>query len=138
MNLILQRNTYRADGIFSTLTAWEGPFTADTLEHAYDDGTGGYGPKVHPDVYTCVRGLHRLHNMAEDFETFEISGVVGHTDILFHWGNYNRDSEGCVLVGKSLSMQGDGTQMITSSRVAFAELMALQEGVDSFQLTVLP
>ena len=137
MNLTLQRNNYRADGIFSSCSDESGLPVMVTLEHAYEDGSGGFDPKIPPGQYICTRGPHRLNGMTEDFETFEINGVEGHEGLLFHWGNYNRDSEGCILVGKSDAMAGDGTDMITSSRVEFADFMALQSGLDRFVLTVL-
>lgn len=106
-----------------------------TLDHAYPVGIGNDPePKLYDGVFTCVRGPHRLHGMTEDFETFEITGVKGHTDILFHWGNWNKNSDGCVLTGRAL-IKGD-PWMVTDSRDTFAEFMKLQEGVDSFQLTV--
>ena len=132
MNLTLRRDEYRADGIFSTLFDDLGNPIDRTLEHSYDNE-----PKIPPGTYTCVRGPHRLHGMTEDFSTFEVTGVEGHEGILFHWGNFNRDSEGCILVGQSKTTQSDNSEMITGSRLAFASLMALQAGVDEFTLTVV-
>ncbi len=76
--------------------------------------------------------MHRLHGMTEDFETFEIRGVPGHTGILFHWGNYNQDSDGCVLLGSARN--GD---MIVNSREEFANFMELQKGINNFELVVV-
>ena len=137
MNLILQRDAYRADGIFSTCSDDQGQPVMATLEHAYDDGSGGWSPKIPPGVYTCNRGDHRLHGMANTFETFEVTGVEGHEGILFHWGNFNRDSEGCILVGQGNATQGDGTEMITGSRLEFEKFMALHADEQEFTLTVL-
>lgn len=137
MDLILTRTDYREDGIFSVLTDENGKEIAITLEHAYPyDNQGDFAPKLQPGQYECVRGPHRLHGMTSDFETFEITGVVGHDNILFHAGNYNADSEGCVLVGMVICETDDGSWMITHSKNTFAALMALQQGVDSFNLTV--
>lgn len=136
MNLILTRKDCRPDGVFSELTNEDGDVVAHTLEHAYDDGQGGYTAKITPGEYTCVRGEHRLAGMVKDFTTFEITGVAGHSALLFHWGNYNHDSEGCVLVGQAV-VPSCGIQMITNSRATFASLMDLESGLDSFQLTVL-
>lgn len=134
MNLYLSRQFKRADGIFSALNS-DQRMIAWCLDHAYPVGIGNDPePKLYDGVFTCVRGPHRLHGMTEDFETFEITGVKGHTDILFHWGNWNKNSDGCVLTGRAL-IKGD-PWMVTDSRDTFAEFMKLQEGVDSFQLTV--
>lgn len=138
MDLILTRKDRRPDGIFSELRNQTGELLAVTLEHAYPspfpEGSG-WAPKIPNGTYTCRRGQHRLHGMTEDFSTFEITGVAGHQNLLFHWGNYNKDSEGCVLVGKALAQAG-ASEMITNSRATFAELMELQAGLEHFTLTV--
>lgn len=141
MNLKLCRKEYIKDGIFSDLLDENGNIVAHTLEHAYvsDWGmdAGCYKPKLTAGTYTCVRGPHRLHNMTSDFTTFEITGVSGHTNILFHWGNYNKDSDGCVLLGRAVSSILNSPQMITNSRDTFAKFMELQKDIDKFTLTVV-
>lgn len=131
MNLTLIRKDRTRDGVFSLGFDDSGEQVFVALEHAYADGSGGWSAKIPNGTYTCVRGKHRLHGMDEDFETFEVTGIDGHSGLLFHWGNWNKDSDGCILVGTSL----DGV-MITMSRAAFAKFMAMQDGVDEFQLTV--
>lgn len=140
MNLILTRNLFQPDGIFGELQDETGTQVAVTLEHAYDagHGDGSYAPKLQPGTYLCRRGPHQLHGMTEPFITFEITGVVGHTNILFHWGNYNKDSEGCVLLGRRIVPNPDAPSdlMITSSRNTFLKFLDLQRDLDSFTLTV--
>ena len=129
MNLSLHRIAFREDGIISSLDDENGKCIAMTLEHSYD-----CKPKIPDGKYLCVRSMHRLHGMTQDFETFMITGVAGHTDLLFHWGNYNEDSDGCVLTGNKCVMSD--RLMVTDSRETFAKFMAIQQGVDSFSLTV--
>ncbi len=105
-----------------------------TLEHAYQEGEL-WLPKMKLGSYTCQRGMHRLNGMEQDFETFEITAVPGHTNILFHWGNWTKDSEGCVLLGEALAESSEG-EMITNSKATFAHFMERLAGVDSFTLTV--
>ena len=136
MDLKLQRLQARGDGIFSDLRTPNGDLVAQTLEHAYENDIQELNAKIKPGMYLCKRGKHELHGMTEPFETFEVTGVPGCVGILFHWGNYNRDSEGCILVGKSIERAEDQTQMVTHSREAFAAFMRLQEGVDEFTLIV--
>ena len=154
LRLIRHENGYREDGIFSTLLKDDGTDeqVSVTLEHAYacdDEQVSNdsalayqheYVPKITPGAHICKRGKHRLHGMVEDFETFEITGVPGHSKLLFHWGNWTENSDGCVLNGDS-EVEGDHAGrhhvgMVTNSRAAFARFMALQAGVDSFTLTV--
>lgn len=136
MNLKLIRKQYRFDGIFSELRDESGNLVAVTLEHAYPNDHGGFEPKIPVGVFTCVRGAHRLRGMAQDFLTFEITGVEGHSNLLFHWGNYNHDSEGCILVGKD-EVQIQNVEMIEHSKDTFKNLMELQKDVDTFSLQVM-
>lgn len=128
---VMKRQSSNSWGIVSTLTK-DSDIVFTTLEHAYQNPDKSYSPKIPHGTYTCVRGMHQLAHMAHPFETFEITGIVGHTNILFHVGNFNADSEGCVLLG-----QGLGNQMIIGSKVAFDTFMASLSGVDSFTLEVL-
>lgn len=130
MTLTLTRQAKRLDGIFSELTDEKGNFLAVTLEHSYDGE-----PKLYDGVFKCVKGLHQLH-VGNKFETFEITGVQGHSGILFHVGNYNKDSDGCVLVGTDVKDMANSTRMITHSMIAFSKLMALLEKVSEFTLVV--
>lgn len=135
MNWLLRTTAYRADGIFSEL--YNGPdLFCVTLEHAYRNDVA-WIPKIpRGATYTCNRGTHNLvtYNKGLPFETFEITGIAGHTGILFHPGNFNRDSNGCVLVGKELKQDVDW--WISHSKDKFAEFMTALADVDEFQLRV--
>lgn len=129
MDLKLKRLDCAEDGIFSELCDMEGKVLFRTCEHSYNDK-----PKVYTGTFKCVRGVHQLHT-GPKFETFEITGVSGHSNILFHVGNWQHDSEGCVLVGEAICESRQG-RMVTNSRHAFEEFMKLQDGVNEFTLTV--
>lgn len=135
MDLTLKREENRADGIFSTLTDSDGNVVAHCLEHAYDDGNGGWAPKIPNGTYTCKRSMHQLHGMISPFETFQVMDVPNHVNILFHWGNWGSDSDGCILVGEGVAQSPKG-QMITNSKATWQTLMNLELGLDTFQLTV--
>lgn len=134
MNLTLTRVRKCEYGIFSLLTDETGKKVASTLEHAYPSelSNEGFVPKLPNGTYTCVRGEHKLDHMIHTFETFEITGVSGHTGVLFHVGNYNADSDGCVLLGHQIV----NFKMITDSKNTFDAFMLLQTGLNSFILTV--
>ena len=141
MNITIENKDFENDGIYGILTGDN--FQCHVLSHAYDsgNGNGSYIPKVAPGTYTCKRSLHRLHGMDHDFETFEVMNVPDFqgkpvTGILFHAGNYNKDSEGCFLLGKQVTFGPNGGHMITESKVTFEKFMALQAGVNTFTLTV--
>lgn len=135
MNFTLTRLHYLKDGIFSKLVSEDQSLTFYTVEHAYETPEATWRPKIPPGQFRCVRGLHRLEGMTQDFQTFEITGVEGHVNLLFHVGNTNSDSSGCVCVGKDLRLLAP-PPMVTQSKESFARFMSTQDEVDEFILTV--
>lgn len=124
-------------GIFSELVDDQGVFMAHGLEHAYGCTQGRgvfYAPKLPPGTYTCRRGHHELHS--GPIETFEICGVPGHTGILFHKGNFQEDSEGCVLLGLK-TYPNNPKPGIGESTDAFHAFMESLAGIDEFTLEVV-
>jgi hypothetical protein len=138
MKLVLRRRSYRLDGVFGELTDELGNHICFTLERSYADlyAREGLSPKVPPGTYKCVKGMHRLPNMTQKFETFEVKGVPGRWGILFHVGNYNEDSDGCILLGEGLGTRFKNGVMLTNSKKAFAKFMALLKDVEEFVLLV--
>ena len=67
--------------------------------------------------------------------TFEITGVEGHTNIEIHWGNEDKDTTGCVLLGRILSAQGL-FRSVGESRSAFSEFLSVMGGEQEFNLTI--
>jgi hypothetical protein len=76
------------------------------------------------------------HNSPNFGKCFKVLEVPGREDILFHKGNFNKDTKGCILVGKDfIDVNEDGTTDITSSTLTFETmLMHLPE---SFELTII-
>lgn len=132
----LVRDLHRFDGIFGRLFDDKNQLIAYTLEHSYLQDDKSWAPKLPAGQFICVLGPHELHGMTSTFQTFEITGVPGHTDILFHWGNFDKDSEGCVLLGDKIITQADGTDMVTNSKETFKHFMTSLDGVKEFILTV--
>lgn len=141
---ILKYDSFLKYGIFGHFQFAEDhvPF-CETLSHAYPiEGT--YQPIVLPGTYTCIRGMHKLQD-GIPFETFEITGIAGHSGLLFHPLNFNKDSHGCTGLGASrvrYDSNKDGKiteldeEMITASRVTFNAWMARLAWVNSFTLHV--
>lgn len=122
--MILTRSRFDSAGIFGELTQDDGTHVAYTLEHSYN-----MKPKLPNGQFKCILGEHRLHS--GPIETYEITGVPGHSGILFHPGNSEGDSEGCVLLGTAIA--GD---TLTQSKAAFESFIKLLAGAESFDLTV--
>ncbi len=130
MDLSLVRLQFREDGIFGSLREPNGDELAVTLEHAYFDGAD-YCPKLPDGNYLCRRRFSPKFKI----ELFEILNVPQHDFIEFHVGNYNRDSDGCVLVGRTIIPVGN-IQAISASRFTFEDLMDFLDGINEFNLVV--
>lgn len=134
--MILKRLLANEFGVFGEMCSDDGLFQCATLEHSYlDTASGSYGAKVPMGSYNCVLGTHQLEGMSSPFSTYEITGVPGHSGILFHSGNYNRDSSGCVLLGKQMDSSSD-PKMIANSKMTFENFMKYLDGLSDFQLVV--
>lgn len=130
-DLVLRRIAYRPDGIFSVLLL-DGAPRFVTLEHAYQNPSG-WQPIIPAGEYQCQRGTHQLTSSGP-FETYEVTGVAGHTGLLFHWGNANKDSEGCVLVGMQFGLYASAQVLV--SRPAFLNFMDWASARQSLSLSV--
>ena len=77
---------------------------------------------------SCVKnGNYELHvRYSEKYgRHLHIKDVEGRAFILFHWGNFNWDTQGCVLVGEKFSdINKDGDLDITKSKKTFKKLMS--------------
>lgn len=146
MNLFLIRNAFLESGIFGEIKNDKQEHLFFTLEHAFLQKDGSYSPKTAPGNYNCrndtgpLHGLHSLKN-GVPFKAFEIENVppfegIPVSGILFHIGNWNQDSEGCVLLGKAIGNMNNGGLMLTNSGIAFGEFMDILNQVDEFNLTV--
>ncbi len=134
MDMILQTLSIEPQGAFSYLLDVNRKQVAVTVEHTYDVEGGGQMVKLPAGTYDCKRGMHTL-NGHYWFETFEITGVVGRTGILFHPGNTELDSKGCVCTGEAFNHLY-GLKDVTNSQETFQKFMLLQTGVENFKLTV--
>lgn len=133
MKWTLIRKQYRPDGIFGELVSSDGAHFFHTLEHAYkvidetNPGSIEYAPKIPEGVHRCVlynspkHGvmvplLDNLEDPHDQDRKFEI-----------HIGNYNEDSEGCILVGLGIGFRDrlGKVKMLTSSKQAFEKLMSI-------------
>lgn len=95
-------------------------------------------------AYRCV-ATERVHTGEP---TYEITGVPGRSRILFHAGNTEEDTEGCVLIGRDFGARQIADEdapdrpvrlkwAVINSRAAFAQFLVHLDGVPEFPLDVL-
>lgn len=114
------------DGAFGVLIHSNYPF-AVTLEPTY---TERRHIKIPPGRWKCRKSFfHR-----GGYRTFEVE-VPNHSRILFHRGNVEPDTDGCILVAKSFGWLR-GRAAILDSRKGFAEFLGLTKDWPDFDLFV--
>lgn len=134
MKFTLKRLNYRADGIFGILLGEKNTNLFSTLEHAYPatDLIGTSISKIPLGTYTAVR----YKSPKFGCDVWRLIGVPGHDFIEIHWGNFNIDSEGCILLGTHTGQNSNGTWILSSSKIAFASFMKLTQGLDTIEITI--
>lgn len=115
----------RDDGAFSVLL-WDGQPFAVSVERTFEDGR----PIIRSGLYLCKRD--RFHRGG--YDTYQID-VPGHDRVLFHRGNTEADSMGCVIVAESFGILR-GRAAVLESRSGFDELMGLARRYNEFFMEV--
>jgi len=132
--LIIRRITTGENGTFGALVFENTPF-AVTLEREWLDNrpsTGNIPGSCIPEgEYYCERV-----NSPRFGNTFEVTDVFNRSHILFHKGNLDDDSRGCILVGEEYGKFGVDNG-IKSSKAGYNEFMAIMSDVDEFRLIVV-
>lgn len=111
----LIRVSYTKYGTFGVLLEEDIPF-AVTLERPWEDNRRNVSC-IPLGVYTCKRIISPKFG-----DTFEVLNVPGRSHILFHKGNLNEDTHGCILVGEYFDPLY-GKPAILASGKAFWEFM---------------
>lgn len=126
--LKLKRLKSNSMGTLGILTI-DGNEICQTLELAWNNNAKN--SSCIPDgVYFCER-----INSPKFGNTFEIKNVKDRDDILFHAGNFLKNTHGCVLVGLQ-SGEANGEYCIYKSKAAFEVLMKILENEDKICLEI--
>ena len=128
MNLTLKRVSTGEQGTFGSLLHQNIPLV-QTLERQWLDNAVGVSC-IPEGAYTCRRVQSPKFG-----NTFEVINVEDRTHILFHKGNLDSDSHGCVILGKQNGALGEDRGVL-SSKQGFNEFMLLLEATDEFELTI--
>ena len=131
--LIIMRVSTGINGTFSALLFQNVPF-ALTLERQWLDNRPSKGDVpgscIPAGSYVCKRV-----NSPTFGNTFEVMSVPNRSHILFHKGNIDDDSRGCILVGEEFGQLGSNSG-IKSSAAGYGEFMAILSGDDTFNLII--
>ena len=122
--IVVKRVAILEDGAFGVMLFLGTPF-AVTLERTFDDGL----PVIPAGRYVCKP---RRYNRG-GYQTFEITGVDGHSLLLFHKANWETDLEGCVGIGESFEVL-NGRLGIAQSSKGFSDFMDKAGDLPSFSV----
>ena len=103
---------------------------ARTMEDAWKDNARNISC-IPQGVYKVIR-----HTSPKYGNCFMVSNVPNRDYILIHAGNYDTDTEGCILLGESVATNVAGKRMVTNSKVTVGKFMNLMREVSEFTLTV--
>jgi hypothetical protein len=87
-------------------------------------------------IYFCKR-VNNRRTLGGLFipTTFLVDEVPDRSGILFHVGNWNKDTNGCILPGVSWSF-GNNEAMVSDSSRGFSKFLRLLDGINAFTLDV--
>jgi len=125
--LRIVRYSETEDGTYGIMEYNGVPFCM-TLEP--NDRGNGKNSCIPPGRYRCHR-----HHGTKYKNTWGITDVPGRTAILFHIGNIEDNSLGCILLGKSLGTVRNKLGVVTSSNT-FTKFMNVSERASELNLTI--
>ena len=127
-NLKLIRIAYIPDGTFGVLFDEDTPFCL-TLEREWNDNKRGESC-IPIGEYVCKRIQSPKFG-----DTFEILHVSKRSNILFHKGNIEDDSHGCILVGEMYERLKTKNAILASGK-AWKEFLWRLEDIKFFKLKI--
>jgi hypothetical protein len=127
--LILKRQSTFEDGTFGVLLDGVRPF-AVTLERQWLDNKKNESC-IPEGEYVCRRVISPRFG-----ETFEVTDVPNRTYILFHKGNIEEHSRGCILIGEQFESLNGKTAVLRSGK-GYNEFMDRLKGEDAFLVNIL-
>ncbi len=126
MKLVLEREVSNAQATIGVLFDPEHPWELVTLENPKRETSAD--DRIPAGKYIC-----RRVDSPKFGDTFEVTNVPGRTHILFHAGNFESSTSGCILLG----MRRASESSIADSRVAVVQFLNHCAGLDHFDLEIL-
>jgi hypothetical protein len=134
----LNRVAMTDDGTFGVLLQNGKPF-ALTLERQWLDNKRNVSciPAGKYMAVRCNKSVEYGYRDSPKFgDTFVVESVPGRSKILFHKGNIDDDSHGCILVGEQFGKLGRSTAIL-SSKDGFNEFLKINRDLCSFMFEVI-
>ena len=66
-----------------------------------------------------------------------VSNVPGRSSILIHAGNWDHNTQGCILLGEKFETDGEGRWMVQQSGDAIREFMQEMSGLNEARLVIV-
>ena len=123
--IIIRRFATGVHGTFGVMIHNHIPF-AVTLEREWLDNQSNISC-IPAGEYICKRV-----DSPRFKDTFEVTDVKGRSHILFHKGNIDDDSHGCILVGEQFETL-KGSPAILASKKGFGEFKDILKDDDQFR-----
>jgi len=140
--LIIDRVITGSEGTFGVLSVKvageKTPFTL-TLERQWLNNQRGISC-IPAGKYICLRcntsPEYGFNDSPKFGDTFVVTDVEGRQYILFHKGNLDEDTHGCILIAEQFGSLHEDTAIL-SSRQGFGEFMSLLKDKNEFELVIL-
>jgi len=127
--LTIRRIATGPHGTFGCLKYKDIPF-ALTLEREWLDNAQGISC-IPSGSYICERV-----DSPKFGDTFEVKNVPNRTHILFHKGNLDEDSRGCIIIGEQFG-ELKGAPAVLSSKAGYKEFHKILKDVDIFRIIIV-
>ena len=127
MIFLLNRVYVGEEGAFGTIGLQDKPPFAVTLERTFENNR----VVIPKGTHQCIRSVYYKGG----YPTYEIM-VDGHSRVLFHKGNKEEHSLGCILVAEYFH-DFDEEPGIANSAGGFNEFMSLAGNIKEFNLIVV-
>lgn len=136
--IMIRRIITGIHGTFGTIIYENIPF-ALSLEREWLDNQTGISC-IPASEYKCTRCNkspdYNYTNSPRFGDTFQVRNVKNRSKILFHKGNLDDDSHGCVLVGEQFGII-KGSPGVQASKHGYNEFMDIMKNDDEFRLIVV-
>lgn len=138
IEMTIKRVVTGLEGTFGVIMLGNTPF-ALTLEREWRNNQKGISciPAGNYIAQRCRTAPEYSFQDSPKFgDTFVVTEVEGRDKILFHKGNIDEDSHGCILVGEQFGSLRDDTAIL-ASKAGFGEFLRILKGYDTFKLSII-